>query len=185
MRSEERQVADGSGELSDGPAHPPIVDALDVPAQGPADGVIVCHGGHTGGHALYVTGRRPRYVHNLLGTVLHNVPADAALRAQMDIKVFVDTDDDARFIRRLQRDVAERGRTMDSVIEQYLASVKPMHLEFVEPSKRWADVIVPEGGENRVALAMVAAGLPMPPVYVGSFSGWSRRGLPVAQGPKP
>ena len=81
--------------------------------------------------------------------------ADAALRAQMDIKVFVDTDDDTRFIRRLRRDVAERGRTMDSVIDQYLATVKPMHLEFVEPSKRYADVIVPEGGHNQVAIEML------------------------------
>jgi uridine kinase len=81
--------------------------------------------------------------------------ADAALRAQMDIKVFVDTDDDARFIRRLQRDVAERGRTMDSVIEQYLASVKPMHLEFVQPSKRYADVIIPQGGHNKVAVDLL------------------------------
>jgi uridine kinase len=81
--------------------------------------------------------------------------ADAALRAQMDIKVFVDTDDDTRFIRRLQRDVAERGRTMDSVIEQYLATVKPMHLEFVQPSKRYADVILPQGGHNPVAVEML------------------------------
>jgi len=81
--------------------------------------------------------------------------ADAALRAQMDIKVFVDTDDDTRFIRRLRRDVAERGRTMDSVIEQYLATVKPMHLEFVEPSKRYADVIIPQGGHNPVAVDLL------------------------------
>jgi uridine kinase len=81
--------------------------------------------------------------------------ADAALRAQMDIKVFVDTDDDTRFIRRLRRDVAERGRTMDSVIDQYLATVKPMHLEFVEPSKRYADVIIPQGGHNTVAIEML------------------------------
>jgi len=81
--------------------------------------------------------------------------ADAALRAQMDIKVFVDTDDDTRFIRRLRRDVAERGRTMDSVIEQYLATVKPMHLEFVEPSKRYADIIIPQGGHNAVAIDML------------------------------
>jgi uridine kinase len=73
----------------------------------------------------------------------------------MDIKVFVDTDDDTRFIRRLQRDVAERGRTMDSVIEQYLATVKPMHLEFVQPSKRYADVIIPQGGNNRVAVDLL------------------------------
>jgi uridine kinase len=81
--------------------------------------------------------------------------ADAALRAQMDIKVFVDTDDDTRFIRRLQRDVAERGRTMDSVIDQYLATVKPMHLEFVQPSKRYADVIIPQGGNNKVAVDLL------------------------------
>ena len=80
---------------------------------------------------------------------------DAALRDLMDIKVFVDTDSDTRFIRRLQRDVAERGRTMDSVIEQYLASVKPMHLEFVQPSKRYADVIIPQGGHNKVAVDLL------------------------------
>ena len=81
--------------------------------------------------------------------------ADAGLRRLMDIKVFVDTDDDTRVIRRLQRDVAERGRTMDSVIEQYLSTVKPMHLEFVEPSKRYADVIVPRGGHNVVAVDLL------------------------------
>ncbi len=77
--------------------------------------------------------------------------ADAPLRRLMDIKVFVDTDDDTRVIRRLQRDVAERGRTMASVIDQYLSTVKPMYLEFVEPSKRYADLIVPVGGHNAVA----------------------------------
>jgi len=80
---------------------------------------------------------------------------DAALRALMDIKVFVDTDDDTRFIRRLQRDTAERGRTMQSVIDQYLSTVKPMHLEFVEPSKRYADIIIPQGGHNAVAIDML------------------------------
>jgi uridine kinase len=80
---------------------------------------------------------------------------DAALRDRMDIKVFVDTDDDTRFIRRLQRDVAERGRTMDSVIAQYQSTVKPMHLEFVEPSKRYADVILPRGGHNAVAVDLL------------------------------
>jgi uridine kinase len=80
---------------------------------------------------------------------------DADLRRLMDIKVFVDTDDDTRVIRRLQRDVAERGRTMDSVIEQYLSTVKPMHLEFVEPSKRYADLIVPRGGHNAVAVDLL------------------------------
>ena len=80
---------------------------------------------------------------------------DAALRRLMDVKVFVDTDDDTRFIRRLQRDIAERGRTVQSVIDQYLSTVKPMHLEFVEPSKRYADIIVPLGGHNLVAIDML------------------------------
>jgi uridine kinase len=81
--------------------------------------------------------------------------ADAPLRALLDVKVFVDADDDIRFIRRLRRDVAERGRTMESVIEQYQATVKPMHLEFVEPSKRYADLIIPQGGHNTVAIDML------------------------------
>jgi uridine kinase len=80
---------------------------------------------------------------------------DAELRGLMDVKVFVDTDADTRFIRRLQRDVADRGRTVQSVIEQYLGTVKPMHLDFVEPSKRYADVIVPQGGHNLVAIDML------------------------------
>jgi uridine kinase len=80
---------------------------------------------------------------------------DATLRGLMDVKVFVDTDDDTRFIRRLQRDLSERGRTIESVIDQYLSTVKPMHLEFVEPSKRYADVIVPEGGHNQVAIDLL------------------------------
>ncbi len=83
--------------------------------------------------------------------------ADPELRDLLDIKIFVDTDPDLRFIRRLQRDIAERGRTIESVIRQYLTTVRPMHLEFVEPSKRYADVIIPEGGFNRVALDMVVA----------------------------
>ena len=81
--------------------------------------------------------------------------ADAGLRALMDVKVFVDADDDTRFIRRLQRDITERGRTVASVIDQYLGTVKPMHLEFVEPSKRYADIIVPQGGHNDVAIEML------------------------------
>ena len=80
---------------------------------------------------------------------------DQALRALMDIKVFVDTDADTRFIRRLRRDVAERGRTMEAVIDQYLTTVKPMHLEFVEPSKRYADIIIPQGGHNAVAVELL------------------------------
>jgi uridine kinase len=94
---------------------------------------------------------------------------DAALRELMDIKVFVDTDSDTRFIRRLQRDVAERGRTMESVIDQYQGTVKPMHREFVEPSKRYADVIIPLGGHNTVAVDLLLTMLrsvnarPVPP----------------------
>ena len=83
--------------------------------------------------------------------------AEKALRELMDIKVFVDTDSDVRFIRRLQRDINERGRTMESVIRQYTETVRPMHLEFVEPSKRYADVIIPEGGFNLAAIDMLVA----------------------------
>ena len=75
---------------------------------------------------------------------------------QMDIKVFVDTPDDIRFIRRLRRDLAERGRTLDSVIEQYMGTVRPMHMQFVEPSKRHADVIIPEGGHNLVSIDLLS-----------------------------
>lgn len=82
---------------------------------------------------------------------------EQALRELFDVKIFVDTDADIRFIRRLQRDITERGRTTESVIQQYLTTVRPMHMEFVEPSKRYADVIIPEGGLNTVALDMVIA----------------------------
>ncbi|HXO21419.1 MAG TPA: uridine kinase [Thermoanaerobaculia bacterium] len=82
---------------------------------------------------------------------------EPSLRNLLDFKIFVDTDPDIRLIRRLRRDLAERGRTLEDVLRQYLETVRPMHLEFVEPSKRWADVILPEGGENRVALDMVVA----------------------------
>lgn len=85
--------------------------------------------------------------------------ADRSLRDLLDVKVFVDTDSDIRFIRRLDRDLNERGRTTDMVVHQYLSTVRPMHLEFVEPSKRYADVIVPEGGLNEVAMEMVVARL--------------------------
>ncbi|MBL8170910.1 MAG: uridine kinase [Acidobacteria bacterium] len=81
---------------------------------------------------------------------------DAALRELMDVKIFVDTDDDLRFIRRLRRDVEERGRTVDSVINQYLQTVRPMHRQFVEPSKRYADVIIPEGGYNEVGIDLIS-----------------------------
>lgn len=82
---------------------------------------------------------------------------EKALRDLMDIKVFVDTDADIRFIRRLQRDITERGRTVESVIGQYTETVRPMHLEFVEPSKRYADIIIPEGGFNVTAIDMMVA----------------------------
>jgi len=82
--------------------------------------------------------------------------ADPRLLEQMDIKVFVDTPDDIRFIRRLRRDLAERGRTVESVIEQYVATVRPMHMQFVEPSKRCADVIIPEGGHNLVSIDLIS-----------------------------
>jgi uridine kinase len=82
---------------------------------------------------------------------------DPDLRKMFDVKIFVDTDSDLRFIRRLYRDITERGRTTESVIKQYQATVRPMHLEFVEPSKRYADVIIPEGGHNTAALDMVVA----------------------------
>ena len=81
---------------------------------------------------------------------------DPRLLEQMDIKVFVDTPDDIRFIRRLRRDIAERGRTVESVIEQYLETVRPMHMQFVEPSKRHADVIIPEGGHNLVSIDLLS-----------------------------
>ena len=84
---------------------------------------------------------------------------DPALRQVLDVKLYVDTDADVRFIRRLQRDIEERGRTVHSTIRQYLGTVRPMHLEFVEPSKRYADLIVPEGGLNVVALDVIVARL--------------------------
>jgi uridine kinase len=83
--------------------------------------------------------------------------ADRELREMMDIKLYVDTDADLRLIRRLQRDIQERGRTLETVIQQYLTTVRPMHLEFVEPSKRYADVIIPAGGFNKTAVEMIVA----------------------------
>jgi len=83
--------------------------------------------------------------------------AESVLRKLFDVKIFVDTPADIRFIRRLQRDIIERGRTVESVIQQYQTTVRPMHMEFVEPSKRYADVIIPEGGFNTVAMDMVVA----------------------------
>ena len=96
----------------------------------------------------------PRPVILIEGILLFVEPE---LRNLLDFKIYVDTDSDIRLMRRLRRDLRERGRDLDDVLRQYLATVRPMHLEFVEPSKRWADVILPEGGRNRVALAMVVA----------------------------
>jgi len=79
----------------------------------------------------------------------------------MDIKIFVDTDADERLIRRIRRDILERGRSVESVMQQYMSTVKPMHLEFVEPSKHWADVIIPRGAQNIVAIDMVVSKIAM------------------------
>ncbi|HQY92747.1 uridine kinase [Caldilinea sp.] len=83
--------------------------------------------------------------------------AEPDLCELMDMRIFVDTDADIRFIRRLRRDIVERGRSLESVVKQYLGTVRPMHLEFVEPSKRYADIIVPQGGDNRVAMEMIVS----------------------------
>ena len=92
----------------------------------------------------------------LEGLLLFALPE---LRDQLDARIFVDTDADIRILRRIRRDTRERGRSLESVMEQYEQSVRPMHLEFVEPSKRYADVIIPEGGFNQVAIEMVASRL--------------------------
>lgn len=96
----------------------------------------------------------PRRVILVEGILIY---AEPHLRELFDVKIFVDTDADIRFIRRLDRDITERGRTTENVIKQYMSTVRPMHLEFVEPSKRYADVIIPEGGLNTVAMDMVIA----------------------------
>jgi uridine kinase len=98
------------------------------------------------------TTAEPREVIFLEGIL---ILSDMTLRELMDIKIFVDTDADLRLIRRMERDIANRGRTLDAVVSQYLRTVRPMHLEFVEPSKRYADVIIPEGGHNEVAVDML------------------------------
>ncbi len=87
------------------------------------------------------------------------VLAEPGLRELLDIKLYVDTDADERFIRRLRRDIVKRGRTVEQVIEQYLKTVRPMHLQFVEPSKRYADVVIPEGGKNVVAVDLIVTKL--------------------------
>jgi len=81
------------------------------------------------------------------------------LRNMMDIKIFVDTDPDIRILRRIQRDMVERGRTLGSIIEQYRITVRPMHIEFVEPSKRYADIIIPEGGYNKIGIDMIISNI--------------------------
>ena len=96
----------------------------------------------------------PRPVILVEGILIFSEPA---LRKLFDVKILVDTDPDIRFIRRLERDITERGRTTDMVVNQYMATVRPMHLEFVEPSKRYAHVIIPEGGLNEVAMDMIIA----------------------------
>ena len=83
--------------------------------------------------------------------------ADERLRSAFDVKVFVDADADIRLARRIERDVAERGRTLESILDQYRTTVQPMHLQFVEPSKRYADIIVPRGGHNTIAVEMIVA----------------------------
>jgi uridine kinase len=82
---------------------------------------------------------------------------DRRVRELCDVKVYVDADADIRLIRRIERDMAERGRPLEDILEQYLTTVRPMHLEFVEPSKRWADVILPQGGHNLIAIEMIVA----------------------------
>jgi len=98
-----------------------------------------------------------RHIGDHLVVVLEGILifVDPELREMMDIKLFVDADPDVRFIRRLRRDLVERGRSVDSIVRQYEESVRPMHMQFVEPSKRYADLIIPEGGHNRVAIDMI------------------------------
>jgi uridine kinase len=84
---------------------------------------------------------------------------EASLRAELDIKIFVDTDADIRVFRRIRRDIEQRGRSFAAIRDQYYKTVRPMHLQFVEPSKRWADLIIPEGGENRVAMDLIISRL--------------------------
>jgi uridine kinase len=109
---------------------------------------------HTHSRMVETTRVDPRAVLIIEGILVFE---DPELREMMDIKVYVDADADVRFIRRLDRDVRERGRSLESIVDQYLSTVRPMHLQFVEPSKRYADIIIPEGGHNRVALDTIIA----------------------------
>ncbi len=101
----------------------------------------------------------PRYISGHRIIILEGilVLAEAAVRELMDIKIYVDTADDVRFIRRMTRDVKVRGRSFESVVDQYYKTVRPMHAQFVEPTKRFADIIIPEGGHNRVAIDILKA----------------------------
>ena len=105
---------------------------------------------HTRGKETII--QEPKEVIIVEGILVLN---DPRLRDLMDIKIFVDTDDDIRIIRRIQRDMEERGRSLDSIINQYMATVKPMYHQFIEPTKRYADIIVPEGGQNHVAIDLL------------------------------
>ncbi len=130
-----------------------MVEQLGALAAGrPVDKPVYDYAAHT--RAAQVVRVEPQAVIVVEGILLF---ADARLRALFDMKIFVEVADDVRFIRRLRRDIVERGRSLDSVINQYLGTVRPMHLEFVEPSKRYADVIIPEGGQNRVGVEMILA----------------------------
>ncbi len=112
----------------------------------------------------FKTHRRREESHHVLPTpviILEGILVfvEPAVRELLDIKIFVDTDADIRIFRRIRRDMEQRGRTFESVREQYYKTVRPMHMQFVEPSKRWADLIIPEGGNNRVALDLILAKL--------------------------
>lgn len=129
-----------------------VQDLRDLKAGRPVPWLTYDHG--TYGRKVLPDPLPPRPVILLEGIL---ILAEEPLRRLMDIKLFIDTDADVRILRRLRRDLKERGRSFESVETQYLSSVRPMHLEFVEPSKRYADLIIPEGAENQVALEAVVA----------------------------
>jgi len=129
-----------------------VQDLRDLRAARPVPHLVYDHASYA--RRVLPDPQKPRPVVILEGIL---VLAEEPLRRLMDIKLFIDTDADVRILRRLQRDILERGRSFESVTRQYLESVRPMHLEFVEPSKRYADLIVPEGAENEVALEAVVA----------------------------
>ena len=129
-----------------------VQDLRDLKAGRPVPHLTYDHAHYT--RRVLADALTPRAVILLEGIL---VLAEDSLRRLMNIKIFIDTDADVRILRRLERDIKERGRSFESVTRQYLDSVRPMHLEFVEPSKRYADLIVPEGAENEVALEAVVA----------------------------